>query len=56
MELLERAQFLCQVTGSRVTVVTSDQGMEVRGGAMGLLEPRSKVQIVAMPESYRLPD
>jgi PIN domain len=56
MELLERAQFLCQVTGSRVTVVTSDQGMEVRGGAMGLVEPRSKVQIVAMPESYRLPD
>jgi hypothetical protein len=54
-ELLMRAQFLYQIIGRPVTVVTADQGMEVRGGAMSLLDP-GRVKVVEMPEKFRLPD
>jgi hypothetical protein len=54
-ELLIRAQFLHQIAGRTVTVVTADLGMEVRGGAASLLDP-GKVKVVEMPERFRMPD
>jgi hypothetical protein len=54
-ELLMRAQFLHQIAGRTVTVITADLGMEVRGGAASLLDP-GKVKVVEMPERFRMPD
>jgi hypothetical protein len=55
-ELLERADFLHQVTNTRVTFVTADRGMRVRGRVRQLLPAPSKVKMVAMPEELRVPD
>jgi hypothetical protein len=55
-ELLDRAEFLHQVTNWRVTFVTADRGMRVRGKVRQLLPASSKVRMVAMPEELRLPE
>jgi len=55
-ELLDRAEFLYQVTGQQVTFVTADRGMRVRGKVRDLLPPRSGVRMVAMPEELRVAD
>jgi hypothetical protein len=55
-ELLDRAEFLHQVTNWRVTFVTADRGMRVRGKVRQVLPAPSKVKMVAMPEELRLPE
>jgi hypothetical protein len=55
-EILDRAEFLAQVTGTPVTCVTADAGMRVRGRVRELLAERSNVRMVAMPPDLRLPD
>jgi len=54
-EILDRAEFLTQVTGSTVTCVTADTGMRVRGRVRELLAARSNVRMVAMPPDLRVP-
>ena len=55
-ELLDRAEFLHQVTNRRVTFVTADRGMLVRGKVRQLLPAPSTVRMVAMPEELRAPE
>lgn len=47
-ELLDRAEFLSQVTEVPITVVTTDRGMRIRGQARGLA-------VQQMPDHLRLP-
>ncbi len=55
-EILDRAEFLAQVTGMAVICVTADAGMRVRGRVRELLAVRSNVRMVAMPPDLRLAD
>ena len=53
-ELLDRAEFLYQITGQRVRLVTADRGMRVRGTMLDKLRARGVVRMVAMPEALRV--
>jgi len=55
-EILDRAEFLAQVTGMAVICVTADAGMRVRGRVRELLAVRFNVRMVAMPPDLRLAD
>jgi PIN domain len=54
LELLDRAEFLYQVTGQQVRLVTADRGMRVRGTILDKLRARGVVRMVAMPEALRV--
>jgi hypothetical protein len=56
IELLDRAQFLHQITDLRVTLITADRGMRVRGMVRQILPAGSGVNVVAMPEELRVQD
>jgi hypothetical protein len=53
-ELLDRAEFLFQITGQKVRLVTADRGMRVRGTVLDQLHTRGVVRMVAMPEALRV--
>jgi hypothetical protein len=55
-ELLDRTEFVTQVTGKFVTLVTADRGMRVRGKLCKLLRADSLVRVMAMPEELRVLD
>jgi hypothetical protein len=56
IELLDRAQFLHQITDLWVTLVTADRGMRIRGMVRQILPAGSRVNVVAMPEDLRVQD
>jgi PIN domain len=56
MELLDRAQFLYQITNKPVALVTADRGMRIRGMVHQILTVGSGVNVVAMPEDLRVQD
>lgn len=56
MELLDRAQFLYQITGRPVTLVTADRGMRIRGMVRQILPAASAVKVISMPEDLRVQD
>jgi hypothetical protein len=54
VELLDRAQFLSQITNQPVMVVTADRGMRIRGMVGQILPAGSGVNVVTMPEDLRV--
>jgi PIN domain len=55
-ELLDRAEFLHQLTGQRVLFLTADRGMQVDGQVRELLPAGFKVRMLPMPERRRVQD